>query len=36
MRQGKVLFLNLNASNEEKHEDGFSGSDDDFVGFYDE
>ena len=36
MRRGKVLFPNLKASSENNHEDDFSGSDDDFLGFYDE
>jgi hypothetical protein len=36
MRLGYVLFTNLNASSENNHEDEFSGSDDDFLGLYDE
>ena len=36
MRRGQVLFPNLNASSEKTHEDDFSGSDDDFLSFYDE
>jgi len=31
-----LLFPNLNASSENNHEDDCSGSDDDFLGFYDE
>jgi hypothetical protein len=40
MRRGQVLYPNLQipvrASSETNHEDDFSGTDDDFVGFYDE
>ena len=36
MRRGQILFPNLNPSSENNHEDDFSGSDDDFLGFYDE
>jgi len=40
MHQGQVLFPNLQmpipASSENNHEDDFSGSNNDFLGFYDE
>ena len=45
MRRGQVLFPNLSpylsylpipTSSENNHEDDFSGSDNDFLGFYDE
>ena len=31
-----ILYEESDASSENKHEDGFSGSDGDFLGFYDE
>ena len=34
--RGSTVFPNLNALSENNHEDDFSGSDDDFLGFYDE
>jgi len=31
-----ILYEEIDASSENNHEDDFSGSDDDFLGFYDE
>ena len=36
MHQGQVSFPNLNTPSENNNEDDFSGSDDKFLGFYDE
>ena len=34
--EGDILYEESDASSENNHEDDFSGSDDDFLGFYDE